>query len=374
MTKDTKEIVNRHAERLKNTHQPRPPEERDKKWFESIKHDNNENKQFLTPHRITNENGDELLESIVNYNNIVNIIRDLKTNTAAGDDGIDNKTIKQLPKNALELLTIIFDISIQVGFFPSPWKRARVKMVLKAGKKSDDSANYRPISLLSCVGKLLEKLLKQSIDLADKANAIIPELHAGFRPKRSTQECFTRLGEQMVSVRKTKRVAATAFVDLEKCFDRLDHDVLKYRLRQLPLPSKTTRTIASFVTNRRLYVEENGIMSEEVTMASGAPQGAILSPTLYILYTHDAPLINDDDEGSSLYADDTALWTIGNNAREAVALLQRRLSILEDWCRRWRLHPAPTKTDIVAFSNSKTTSRQSGRDFDGKNDLMEIRC
>ena len=353
LTRNVNEIVNRHAQRLKETHSSRKPERKERKWHEEIKNDNKKYAHLLTPQPIRKENGDDILESIVTMDNVINVIRTLKTNTAAGDDGVDNSTIKNLPKNAIKLLVDVYDICIQVGYFPDCWKRARIKMILKPGKPCEESSSYRPISLLSCVGKVLEKLIKQSLDHVDNTYKFTTELHAGFRPKRSTQECFMRLCEGLAAARKQKKTAAAAFIDIQQCFDKLDHQVIRYRFRRLPIPLKTTRIVSSFLSNRRLYVEENGVKSEEVIMQSGAPQGAILSPTIYTIYSHDAPLTNNSNEGSSLYADDTSTWTIGENAIEAVTLLQRRLDTLSEWCAKWNLHPAPTKTDILIFSNSK---------------------
>ena len=242
-------IVNTHAQRLKITHQPRPPAEDEKEWVEELKRDNEAASSLLTPQLPTPDTDDEMIESVVNIDTVINLIRESKSNSAPGDDGIDNATLKNLPKEILQPLVDIFDACIQVGYFPDVWKRAKIKMILKPGKQGDDSSNYRPISLLSCVGKLLERLIKKCIDITDNTKKIIPELHAGFRPQRSTQECFLRLSEKLAAARKTKKVAAAAFVDLEKCFDKLDHQVMRYRLRRQPIPPKIMR-IVSFLDNR----------------------------------------------------------------------------------------------------------------------------
>ena len=354
LTSTAKEIVDTHAQRLKETHQPRPPDLADVAWRRQIESDNELHRNLFEPLPFSRkEEGDEEIESIVNIDTVVNIIRDLKTNSAPGDDNIDNATIKRLPATALHCLVNIFNLCFQVGLYPDDWKRARVRMLLKPGKPPDDSASYRPISLLSCLGKILEKIIKIQIDSADSRYKLIPEIHAGFRPKRSTQECFLRLMETAGAARKKKKVVVAAFVDVDKAFDRLNHDVIKYRVRRLPIPRKTVRLIASFLTNRKLYVVDGDICSMEVTMEAGAPQGAILSPTLYIICTMDAPLTNDEDEGSSQYADDTSLWVTANNPREAVALIQRRLDLLEAWCRKWALYPSPAKTELIVLAGTK---------------------
>ena len=354
ITSTTNQIVDTHALRLKETHQPRPPDPPDVPWMNSIKIDNVSHREIFEPlNRIKVEEGDDSIEDVVKLETVVDIIRKLKTNSAPGDDKVDNATVKQLPGLALEGLVDIFFICFQVGLYPDDWKRAKVRMLLKPGKPPDDSSSYRPISLLSCLGKILEKLIKLQLDQADKQFKLVPEIHAGFRPKRSTQECFLRLGETIGASKKKKKVVVGAFIDIDKAFDRLNHDVIKYRVRRIPIPRKTVRLIASFLTNRRLYVADGDVTSIEVEMAAGAPQGAIMSPTLYIICSSDAPLDNDEDEGSSLYADDTSLWVVADSPREAVGLLQRRLHLLETWCRKWALNPSPTKSEIIVLAGTK---------------------
>ena len=353
-TTSINDIVDTHATRLRNTHQPLPLTNKDKNWRKRMKTENDKDPFRLKPLKSeTIEKDDNLIFDNVNIDFVENQIKRLKIRSAPGDDGIDNATLKNLPPSTLECLVEIFNICLQVGYFPSAWKRASVRMLLKPGRAASDSANYRPVSLLSCVGKLLERIVKAAIDASDRKFSIVPDIHAGFRKGRSTQECFLRLAEAAASAKKRKLVLVAAAIDVDKAFDRLDHDVIRYRLRNSPLPNKVVRIVSSFLEGRTLVVKEAGVKSIVVEMNAGAPQGAILSPTLYILVTRDAPIIIDADESGSQYADDTACWTVAKSVREAVATLQRRLRLLESWCIKWALNPSPTKSELIILSGTK---------------------
>ena len=179
--------------------------------------------------------------------------------------------------------------------------------------------------------KLFEKLIKKTLDLADRQFDIIPEIHSGFRVSRSTQENFVRFGETIAANRKRKKVTIAFLMDVEKALDVLDYNILKKRLVDAPYAPKTKRIVSSFITDRTLYVYDGDTISETVEMSAGAPQGAILSPSLYTICAHDVPIINDEDEGGAQYADDSILWATGRNVREVVAHIERRLKVMERW-------------------------------------------
>ena len=359
MTQNIKEIVDQHAIRLEETHSPKEMNKKEEKWMNKMINDNETNSFFLRPQIPKKEDGDESVDEAFNMESLVDSIESLKSRAAPGDDDVTNEMLKNLPGRMIRILLETFKLCVNVGHFPDAWKRARIKMLPKPNRCVKDSANYRPISLLSCIGKLFEKLLKKIIDKSNSSNNTIPELHSGFRRKRCTQETFVRLSERIGATRKKKGVTVALALDIDKAFDRLSHHVVRYRLRRLPLPNKLVRTLSSFLRDRTLYVKGGETVSKTVTMRCGSPQGAIVSPDLFILASVDTPAINDEDEGATQFADDITTWASGRSVREAVNLLKRRISKLERWCQKWFLFPSADKSQLVCFTASKKRQKEA---------------
>ena len=235
MTSNLQEIVNQHAKRLANTHTPRRPAASEAEWMEEMKNDNQMNFSALCPMRPSEEDGDDIIEEAFHLNSLVDSINELKTKSAPGDDDVTNEQLKKIPNKVVLVIHRLFILLVNIGYFPRPWKRARIKMLPKPNRCVKDSSNYRPISLLSNMGKLFEKLIKKTVDKSTSVNQTIPELHSGFRRGRCTQETFVRMAEKIASTRRQKGITIALAVDIEKAFDKLDHSVVKYQLRRLNL-------------------------------------------------------------------------------------------------------------------------------------------
>ena len=363
ITSSLKEIVDVHIERLYETHRPKEADPDMSDWEKSLDEEITSNHSKLNPlAELTREADDELLDEFFRLDKIKEKISKLKKRSAAGEDGINNIFIQNLPEKLIEALKKIFDLCVASGYFPASWKRARIKMLLKPGRDKKASGNYRPISLLSNIAKLFESLIKDAVDAFSEKLKLLPETHSGFRKGRSTQENFVRLSESVAASFKSKKITVGAFIDLERAFDGLHHNSIRSKLLKTGLPAKITRLISSFLRKRIIYVQEGETKSKEMEMLGGCPQGAILSPTIFNIFTADAPLRNDDEEGAAIFADDTSCWTTTDSLDTSIMLLQRRLRLLESWGRKWRLVPAPTKSHVICFSRQKRT-RERARNF-----------
>ena len=353
-TNSLKEIVDVHIERLHETHRPKEADPEMGEWEESLNSEIQSNYSLFHPlDNVLEEEGDEEIKDFFTIEKLKKKIEKLKTKSAPGEDGVGNNLLQNLPDKVVEALFKIFNICIAGGYFPTRWKRARIKMILKPGRDKKLSQNYRPISLLSNTAKLFESLIKDALDhFVDKQN-LIPQIHSGFRKGRSTQENFIRLSESIARGFKRNQPTIGAFIDLERAFDGLHHDSIRVKIAASNLPPKIIRIISSFLRNRIIYVQENETKSKEMPMLGGAPQGAILSPPIFTLFTADAPLRIDEEEGAALFADDTSCWATCDSLELSIMMLQRRLRLLETWGRKWRLVPAPGKSHIVCFSRRK---------------------
>lgn len=225
-----------------------------------------------------------------------------------------------LPRKAVENLTTIFNGCLAAGYWPKQWKTASVIFI----PKSQDPhlvEKQRPISLLEIPGKLLERLICQRLtDLLEDRNILHPHQY-GFRRRRGTQRALALIWERCASVYAQRQQCNLIFRDVERAFDRVWHFGLKHKLLQLGMPNRVTRLLFSFLDGRTARVKVGNYLGDNIELRCGVPQGSVLSPVLYILYTADTPVPRLPSKISS-YADDNIQLSIEHNPSKN--LLARR--------------------------------------------------
>ena len=246
----------------------------------------------------------------------------------------------------------LFNKCIKIGYFPDNWKIAKVIMLPTPKKDPKLANNYRPISLLTCLGKLFEKCLADRLlDYMETKNLFSPN-QAGFRKNRSTADQVLKLVQSAINGLNTNRVTAALFLDVEKAFDKCWHEGLLYKLINLGLPTKIVRIIASFLKNRQFVVNYQNKMSGKAHPTAGVPQGSCLSPILYLIYVNDIKVTNNHSTNITQFADDIAIWNQAWQSSDATKLLQVALKPIEDWCKKWRVKLNPTKSIFIIFSRN----------------------
>ena len=214
---------------------------------------------------------------------IANIISSLNINKVSGPFSISNKILILLKHDISKQLADLFKLSFSSGSFPSILKTAKVVPVLKKGSKLD-CCYYCPISFLSNVGKILEKPMYKRVYNFVTENNIIYDFQFGFRQKFSTSHVVINLIENIRQALDEGYIRCDTFVDLQKVFDRVDHETLLSKLDYYGTRSISNNRFKSCLSNHKQFVSINGYDSGLAEINCGVPQGSVLGPLLFLLY------------------------------------------------------------------------------------------
>ena len=357
--------ANLFASRLQRTHREPDFQGFDNSWKTKVEEYLNENEKiFKTKMELTyeeEEQGDDShLIRPISIQELQENLAKCKNRSATGKDAISYAMIKKLPERTQKDVCQLFSDAFRLGYFPKIWKNALVKMIPKPQKDSKLAKNHRPISLLSCLGKILERVTARRLSIYLEEKNMFSNAQSGFRSHRMTSEQLLRLSEESYRAFKKKQTVAALFLDAEAAFDRCWHNGLKYKLKNnLKLPDRLTRLLSSFITDRTLTVEHEGCTSSLVHLEAGTPQGSPLSPILYIIYVNDFPEAIQQDSSLSQFADDTAMWAVEFTKEKSIKKLQRSLNYLEGWCRRWRVKLNGEKSQLLFITRTRKKDNEN---------------
>ena len=292
----------------------------------------------------------------INVLEITKTLQKCRNRSAPGEDQISYLILKNLDRENLSNIALIYNSCLETGYFPNAWKQAKVVMLPKPGKDLTKPTSYRPISLLPAMGKIFERIVASRFSAFLEKVDYFDENQAGFRKKRSTVDQLFKMSQSVSTALKKHKKAVGVFLDVEKAFDAAWLEGLKYKLGrpEIGIPTKMIRLLSSFLTNRHLRVHQNSAISNKIKLKAGTPQGSALSPLLFIFYVNDTPkpppgvLI-------SKFADNMAAWAIQKQEKRAEKLIQKHLDSLSEWCNKWKIKLNPSKTQVGLFTNSNNT-------------------
>ena len=175
-------------------------------------------------------------------------------------------------------LARLFTSSIQIGYIPTAWKLATLRMLLKPDKLPSLTTSYRPINLMSSIMKLFEWVTEQKLRSYREDIGFIKKHQSGFRQNKSTDDHLFRLSQSVMESFNTGEHVVTAFLDVEKAFDNVWRNGLRYKIFMLDLPTKMTHWLSDFLVGRVIQVNVNGLLSDKISLIQGVPQGFVLSP------------------------------------------------------------------------------------------------
>ena len=289
---------------------------------------------------------------------IMEIINKLNPTKSAGCDNIGNNIIKKVSNEIIKPLTMIFNLSLSTGLFPDKLKIAKVIPIFK---KDDPTvfSNYRPVSLLPCISKILERLVFDKCVEYISNKGILNEKQFGFRPKHATFMAIAQLVDKVNNAVENNETSIGIFLDLSKAFDTIDHNILLYKLEHYGFRGTALDWFKSYLTNRKQFISFNNCTSNLQSIECGVPQGSILGPLLFILY------VNDITHTSSivdfiLFADDTTILFSDKNIVNKVSIVNRELKEVSNWFRANKLSINASKTNFMIMGTPHMTGKIQG--------------
>lgn len=269
----------------------------------------------------------------------------MKTGKACGLDGITTEEILHFGLKSKCWILNLFNKCASKNCIPKEWRKAKVVALLKPGKDPTQRKSYRPISLLCILYKLFERMI-----LARIAPSVEEELtsdQAGFRPGRSTCGQLLNLTQFIEDGYEKKQATGTVFVDLTAAYDTVNHKRLLTKVARVTKNKKIVLIVKSLLENRRFFVELDGRKSRWRNQKNGLPQGSVLAPTLFNVYTNDQPEF--DEIRRFIYADDLCLATQSPTFELIETRLTEALEGLTDYYTKNSLNANPGKTQVCAF-------------------------
>lgn len=276
-------------------------------------------------------------------------VRSLKSRKSPGPDSITNILLKNLPQKGIVSLTKILNGCLRTCYYPSAWKLAKVIAIKKPGKEESDPVSYRPISLLSTLGKLYERLILSRLARYSDPH-LLPE-QFGFRRGHSTVQQLARVAENIADNHNKNSTTGMYLLDVEKAFDTVWHDGLAHKLIEIGVPLKLVKLVVSYLENRRFKVHIGITESDIYGVPAGVPQGSVLGPYLFLVYLNDIP--KQPRTQLACFADDTAVFTSSEDIDLVISRLDMSLELLHEYFTKWKLKLNGSKTDAILFTRKR---------------------
>jgi len=310
--------------------------------------------KFETEHNSlfqSHKNDNEPINEEIQLSELIVALDECKKVSAPGIDDINYIMIKHLSNVSLKSILQVFNVIWKRGEIPAIWKHAVVIPILKPGKDESLPISYRPISLTSNLCKLFEKIISKRLYSHFEKYNLFNINQSGFRKNRRTLDHLIRISEDIHKSLATKGYTVGVFLDIEKAYDMVWRKGVLFKLHKLGVSGNMFNWVNSFLHNRKIQVRLGNVLSEEISVENGTPQGSVISPLLFLIAIND--LAVDEGINLSLFADDSAIWKCGRNLKYLEGKLQNALNKINDWANEWGFKVSIEKTQVVIFTRKR---------------------
>ena len=284
------------------------------------------------------------------------MLEQLDTRKATGSDDIPASLLQMHADILAPSLTLLFNKSLREGQFPAAMKVGKIRPLFKAGDPSQPK-NYRPVSLLPIVSKVLERIVHKQLLQYLNTNNFLPTSQFGYRHQHSTADALALAVENINEAQAAGQHTGVAFVDMSKAFDKVKHSILVEDLFELGLTSTALQWFSDYLMYRRQYVETGKTRSTTYDSQSGVPQGLVLGPLLFVLYVRDiAGDLAPHDVTTIQFADDISLRASSPQPEVVSQRLTAAVQYLATWLKKRGLILNETKTQILAIPHHRAAA------------------
>ena len=296
----------------------------------------------------------------VKESEILKELRNLKRRKASGLDNFPSGLLKDAALVLTKPLTFIINLSLETGVVLSGWTVAKVIPLYKSGSQAEID-NYRPISILLTLSKILEKIVYKQLMAHLERHNLLFEYQFGFRPNRSTELAVTYFTDFIRKEVDSGKETGAVFIGLTKAFDTISHSIMLSKLSRYGVSDMELQWLTDYLFLRKQIVHFNGVLSEPNPINNGVPQGSIFGPLLFLIFFNDvhSPLRHCK---ILTYADDTVIFTSSNDIDAIQDSLSQDLDNLFNWFRDNELvfNLKKGKTEVMLFGTGKRLNLLQG--------------
>ena len=309
-----------------------------------------QNKLGITDTDVTFNQGFTFSE--VNEETVGKLIDKIRIGVATGADGISARILKDSKEAILPIMTALVNLSFKTSTFPESMKAATIKCLHKKNS-TEEPSNYRPLSILPILSKIFERAAVDQIVQFLEANNLISHNQHAYRKGHSTVTSLTEVTNFIYKEIDKGNIVGMASLDLSKAFDSISHTHLLQKLTEIGLGPSTVKWTESYLSNRTQKTKFSSVTSSTETVTSGVPQGSILGPALFIIFSNDLITAFNKQTHVVSYADDTQLIVTGKTPEEVKEKLERTIETAQNWYKNNSLMSNPSKTEIIVFRTKK---------------------
>ena len=263
--------------------------------------------------------------------------------------------LKNLPDTTISDLRTLFNKCIKLNKIPEAWKIAKISMIPKKDDDKTNPNNYRPISVTSCLGKILVKVMAKRLYFFLESNGLLVNTQSGFRRHRRTADNLFFLTQKVAeSFNRNGKNTCCLFFDISKAFDKVWHEGLYYKLIKMNVHPYLIKFIMAFLHQRKFIINIEEAFSSPEEIKAGVPQGACISPILFNIFINDIPQRNKPLHSQSLlFADDLATMFFFKKKGNIEGQINKYLKEIEQWLIKWKMKMAPSKCRYMVFTQCK---------------------
>lgn len=296
------------------------------------------------------------MDALFTRHELSTALRKCTRRSSPGSDGITYQALKNLSGTAQDRLLHFFNEVWSSGVVPPSWKHAIIVPVHKAAKPPELLSSYRPVSLTSCMAKLMERMVLARLEWYLDLHAVLPDEMTGFRARLAATDNILEFCSATDSTHKTGVTLLATFLDIKNAFGCVSRGVVLHQLKTAGVTGRVLRFIASFLEGRSSQVRLGNVLGEPREHHTGLPQGSVLSPALFNLVLAGLPRAiphSIPEVHLSIYADDVTLWVSGTRPVQLTCRMQQALSAANDYLTSVGLSISAEKSAYMVFNKKR---------------------